>query len=360
MIYLVGITLTCFLILLLALKKYKTKPDIILLVWMAFLMFHLLLVFIQNSEAAFNYPHLLGLQFPFPVLHGVLLFAYASELTGKSLLNQKRNLFFLSPFIALTLLAIPFYMLPGPEKIKVFMEEGKGFEWYMILQLSTIIASGLTFSALTIRRIRVYRKSLLDIFSATHKKMLFWIEFLALGLALIWVVALFFDDPVIFGGVVIFVLLIGIFGINQVPVFYSQLAVENPISQEKEETSETEKYAKTGLKEEYASNLLWRLETLMPNEKPYLEPELTLNELASRLQCPPHQLSQVINSKCGKTFYHYINSYRIQEFLELSALPENKKFTLLSLAYEAGFNSKTTFNKYFKLQTGKNPSEYLD
>jgi AraC-like DNA-binding protein len=360
MIYLVGITLTCFLILLLALKKNKTKPDIILLVWMALLMVHLLLVFVQNSSAAFDYPHLLGLQFPFPVLHGVLLFVYASELTGKSLLKRKRNLFLLSPFIVLTLLAFPFYILPGDEKIKVFMEEGKGFEWYMILQLGTIITSGLTFSVLTIGRIRVYRKSLFDLYSATHKKMLFWIEFLALGLALIWVVALFFDDPVIFGGVVIFVLLIGVFGINQVPVFYSELGNELLINPEKEAPSETEKYAKTGLKEEDASNLLRRLETLMQNEKPYLEPELTLNELANRLQCPSHQLSQVINAKCGKTFYHYINSYRIKEFLELSALPENNKFTLLALAYEAGFNSKTTFNKYFKLETGKNPSEYLD
>ena len=97
----------------------------------------------------------------------------------------------------------------------------------------------------------------------------------------------------------------------------------------------------------------------MANNKPYKNPDLTLDELATLMAVNPNQLSQVINSRTGKSFYHYINSYRIKEFLALASLPESNKFTYLGLASDCGFQSKTTFNKYFKLETGKTPSEYF-
>jgi AraC-like DNA-binding protein len=67
----------------------------------------------------------------------------------------------------------------------------------------------------------------------------------------------------------------------------------------------------------------------------------------------------VINEKTGKNFYTYINTLRAEAFVRLVALPEKRHFTLLALAYECGFNSKSTFNKYVKLVSGKIPSDYL-
>ncbi|MNE49063.1 DNA-binding transcriptional regulator MelR [compost metagenome] len=188
--------------------------------------------------------------------------------------------------------------------------------------------------------------------------MLRWLEYLTIGLGVIWLLALFFDDNIIFGGVTVFVLFIGFFGINQISIF---LPAANRNQSESVSTPEEkkEKYAKSGLDQIQVSIIMKQLESFMTDEKPFKDSELTLNELAKRMNLNPNQLSQVINSETGKTFYHYINTYRINEFLHLLALPENKKFTFLALAYDCGFNSKTTFNKYFKLHTGKTPSEYL-
>ncbi len=87
---------------------------------------------------------------------------------------------------------------------------------------------------------------------------------------------------------------------------------------------------------------------------------LTLTELAKSLDVHPNHLSQVINEKEEKNFYNYINSLRIKAFIKLASLPENKKYTMISLAYDCGFSTKSTFNKHFKAHTGKTPTEFFN
>ena len=123
--------------------------------------------------------------------------------------------------------------------------------------------------------------------------------------------------------------------------------------------SEKKKYSKSGLSEEMAVSLHQELNWLMEREKLYTESELSLSDLAARLSVHPNYLSQLINEKEGKNFYDYINTLRIEEFKRLVALPENQRYTILSLAYEFGFNSKSSFNRFFKKATGQSPSVYL-
>ena len=362
MIYIIGLTITCFLILLLFLKKEKQTADYLLIGWLVILVVHLFLSYIEYTEIAYKYPHTLGLIFPLPLLHGLFLYLYASELTFSSILKSKTIFLHLLPFLFLIVAAIPFYGLSASQKIEIFQQQGQGYEWYTITQLILISISGLAYSVATLLKIKKYRERLLNYFSNTEKKKLECVEYAAIGLSVIWIVAVFFAPPIIFTAVTIFVLFIGIFGINQATVFYSDTTIEPVVVSEKttEKLPEQEKYARTGLENEEAEKLMIRLEALMQTEKPFTESELTLKDLAGMLDCSPNHLSQVINSMYGKTFYHYINSYRVKEFLEKTALPENKKFTFLALAYDCGFNSKTTFNKYFKLETGKTPSEYFE
>jgi AraC-like DNA-binding protein len=94
-------------------------------------------------------------------------------------------------------------------------------------------------------------------------------------------------------------------------------------------------------------------------EKLFTEPELTLTDLSSRLGVHSNYLSQVINEAEGVNFYDYINLLRIDEFKRLVLLPENQKYTLLALAFECGFNSKSAFNRCFKKATELSPSEYV-
>ena len=101
------------------------------------------------------------------------------------------------------------------------------------------------------------------------------------------------------------------------------------------------------------------LEILMEEKRPYLNPGLSLGELADLAQTPSHQLSKLINDQFGKNFFDYINSHRIKSFQERIEKGDHHERTILSLALEAGFNSKTAFNRAFKKQTGLTPREYL-
>ena len=97
----------------------------------------------------------------------------------------------------------------------------------------------------------------------------------------------------------------------------------------------------------------------MRRHKPYLNPSLTIHELATGLQLPPHVLSRVINEGFGQNFFDFVNSYRVDEFKQVMAAPQARQYTLLALALEVGFNSKTAFNRAFKKHTAQTPREYF-
>jgi AraC-like DNA-binding protein len=100
-----------------------------------------------------------------------------------------------------------------------------------------------------------------------------------------------------------------------------------------------------------------RLLALMAAEQPWLEPELTLTELAQRLRTNPGLLSRVINAGCGQNFSDFVNTYRVQEARRKLADPRYAHYSLVGVALESGFNSKSTFNRVFKKLTGHAPSE---
>ena len=102
-----------------------------------------------------------------------------------------------------------------------------------------------------------------------------------------------------------------------------------------------------------------RLEQVMDLDKPYLNPRLSLFELAKILSVTPHVLSRVINQGYGVNFSTFVNTYRVREFQRLAQLEECRDYTVLAMALEAGFNSKTTFNAAFKDITQKTPKEFL-
>ena len=102
-----------------------------------------------------------------------------------------------------------------------------------------------------------------------------------------------------------------------------------------------------------------KLESYMENHKPYTNPHLSINDLAGKLKMQPHVLSRVINESYEKNFFYFINEYRINEFKRKLEDPEYKKYKLLSIAFEVGFNSKSAFNRSFKKLTNYSPSEYF-
>jgi AraC-like DNA-binding protein len=405
MIYIVGVSIAFFLSLLLLSKKEKTQADKILTCWLLVIGIHLLLFYLLFSGISYRYPFTLGLGIPLPLVHGPFLFLYTASLTNQLDSRKKIWLLHFIPAVASWIYLIRYYILPPDQKVFIFQHQGIGFETFMQATLVAIVLSGISYVIGSLILLKRHRKAILDQFSYTEKINLRWLQFLIYGIAFIWILVLA-KDEILYAGVVVFVVLIGYFGIKQPGIFTTQRvngqlmqlpgqekettvqpgtalvnqsieegsfrqvpdtgSPDRPLMEEAqttfilEDNAEKRKYSKSGLTTEMAESLHNRLKKLMETEKIYTESELSLGELANRLNTLPNYLSQVINDKEGKNFYDYVNMLRIEEFKSLISRPENRKYTLLSLSYDCGFNSKSSFNKNFKKVTGLSPSEYLN
>jgi AraC-like DNA-binding protein len=108
------------------------------------------------------------------------------------------------------------------------------------------------------------------------------------------------------------------------------------------------------------NQLIERIKTHMIEARPYLDVELTLNQLAQGLNLPVATVSQAINAGLGKNFNDFVNEYRVFEICSRLKSGEHKSKTLLGVGMDSGFNSKATFNRSFKKVTGLTPKEWVD
>jgi AraC-like DNA-binding protein len=118
------------------------------------------------------------------------------------------------------------------------------------------------------------------------------------------------------------------------------------------------KYEQSTLTAQKAEQHLQRLLQFMEEEKPYLEFELTLGDIARQLSIPQKELSQVINERLNKNFCTFLNEYRIGEAQRLLLKNTGKKLSVLDIAFESGFNSKTSFNMVFKKHLQMTPTHF--
>ncbi|MEZ5105168.1 MAG: helix-turn-helix domain-containing protein [Draconibacterium sp.] len=138
--------------------------------------------------------------------------------------------------------------------------------------------------------------------------------------------------------------------------FY-QLHISNFSFYEEKETSEKLQENKA-----ISSELDIQMKKLMDfieTEKPYLDAQLSLGSLAENLQLHPNKLSYLINEKTGMNFNEFVNQFRLANFKEIALDKNNAHLTILGLAYESGFNSKTVFNAYFKKVENTTPGNWL-
>ena len=376
MFYLIGIAVTFFLATILITKRGKSEADQILAIWLVTIGIHLAFFYLFIADKNHLFPYLLGLDLPFPLLHGPLLYLYTEAVTNQGATKRFRILHFV-PFFLVYVLFLPFIMSPAEHKIFVYKNSGVGYENSMGILFLAIVISGIVYVALSLRLLARHKRIIQNQFSYAEKINLSWLRYLIYGIAVIWIVVIFGDDRATYSTVVVFVIMLGYFGIKQVGIFTQQLPIESksdfkqvaqPVSistslpdLEAPGTEEPRKakYLKSSLNADSAENIYTGLTQLMREKKPYTNPELTLDELAQTLNVHRNNLSQVINTYEQKSFYDYINLKRVEEFKRIVSLPESQKFTLLGLANNSGFNSKTSFNRNFKNATGLSPTEYL-
>jgi len=118
------------------------------------------------------------------------------------------------------------------------------------------------------------------------------------------------------------------------------------------------KYARPNLSKKESEELMKKMNAYMDKYKPWLIPEFCMADFSQKLAVSGHLISEVTNGLMKQHFFDYVNNYRIEEFKRLLEDPEKKDDKIQFLAYDSGFNSKTTFNTAFKKFTGQTPSVY--
>ncbi len=353
MFFVAGIGLAVFIEFLLISKKNKSASDQILTIWMFLILANLFVSYLFITQDVYRYPFLLGIEHPLPLLQGVFLYMYVSFLTDQ--LPEKKWVLLLHfvPAAALYVYLVPFFLLPADQKIQVYMNRGAGYETFLIVKSYAIACSGIFYVVWSALLLRKHKRNIRDEFSDLEKVNLQWLQILTFGLGGIWFLVIFFrSDILIVSGIVVFVFLIGFFGVRQTVIFGPGHVADDAGDQKK-------KYPKSGLTEDASAKLHQALLQLMKEETPYRKSDLSISDLSSKLGVHPNYLSQIINQMEGKNFYDFVNMYRFEEFKRLVAEQKHQQYTLLSIAYDCGFSSKSSFNRYFKRATGQTPSEYF-
>jgi AraC-like DNA-binding protein len=321
-----------------------------------------------------RFPHLIRVGDPVVLLSGPFFYLYARALTG-TLPALKDVLHFL-PFVTYLLMLIPFYSQTGEEKIQFVrqMQESrtKGV-LFMVLLRSVFL---LIYTYASYRLLKRYNHLIRAAFSNIDKLNLEWLNQVARLLFVVILCSLLMYVLVITRQLsflvsnyisalllTLIIYLMGILGIRQARLFVAtDTKTANVLIPEKNQAEQpvkaTVKYEKSTLSPGKSRKYLQKLLESMQQDKLYLKADLSLQLLADTLEIPPHYLSQVINEQLGQNFFDFVNSYRIEEVKARLLDPQNHHLTILAIAYDSGFNSKSAFNLAFKNQTGFTPSQF--
>ena len=318
-----------------------------------------------------SHPHLIGLGIPLPFLFGPLVYLYVTALTRPAARFEARWLVHGLPFAADLLYLLPvFYLKGGSEKVALAEASNAGqvplslrfFEILLLVQaMSYLIASWVALRRYT-RRIEGY-------FSDLARIELRWLMAMVLAHATVWSIVIVtillraagLASPLLQGlsqAIQVGSALI-LFATGYVSLWQPELLEKAQAARAAEPARRPlPKYQRNRLADEEAAALARTLTERMRDGKLYRNGALTLEVLADEVGATPHMLSQVLNLHLRKSFYVFVNSYRAEALMAALADPAQRRRGVLELALDAGFNSKSTLNSFFKRYTGVTPSEF--
>lgn len=351
--------------------------------------------FLSVTYAFLRFPFLIGIYRPLQFAYGPLVYFYVKSLTVPQ--RERKRLRFLAHFLPMILFAIyliPFYFLDAHIKAR---------NWYFghshlrnfsmgihpIVVVAIIQLAG--YLVLAYRLLANHSKYIRQNFSSLENISLSWLRAVVLvGILLVCMYAFFMVFSQFFAiyeevaylnnllvAVVIYVMAYK--GIRQ-PRIFADANASRPAEEtahvpadglmpevsllqtwtSEQENGPPDKYKKSALTGDQSEKILASLTTLIEEEKPHLEMGLTLPVLSKMLDVSPHHLSQVINGKLNKTFFDYVNEHRVLEAKRMLASPESERFSILGIAMDVGFNSKSAFYTAFKKHTGMTPTQFKD
>jgi AraC-like DNA-binding protein len=357
-IFHIGIAQSIFSSFLLFTKRNNTLADRILAFWMIFIgleLWHMLLEIIQSPFHGFTS------NFGFYSLtFGPFLYLYVSKLTLENSVFRIKDLIHFVPYCTFCFFHIAFFtnrpLLSGE------MEMDSGWFILNMVRVIALFISLTVYSVLSLKGIKNHKKSIKDSFSFESSNItLNWLRqvtwiFIATYVVLIINMLtgniaqtlLNTSHYIPAMGLTFFCFSLSYYGFNQ-PTLFQRSIFRN---------SEDQKTETTALSDGRRKDYLNRLEHCIRNDKPYLNPELTIKELADIVKLPRHYITEILKSELDKNFFTLVNDYRIEEVKRRLISDEFKNDSVLRLALDSGFNSKSSFNAIFKQYTGLTPSAY--
>jgi AraC-like DNA-binding protein len=320
------------------------------------------------------FPHFFGAAYPMPLLYGPLIYLYAVTASDRSRRLTRWDALHFAPFVIAIVLALPIYLMSGPDKIAFYHALQRGERPLLLQVIDPLkLLSGVAYATITLLFLRRHRARIKDSYSSLEHVNLKWLVRLAAAAAAIWVLAVAFNssrrgDDIITLSIALLVYGIGYMALRQPEIFRFDTG-EYPVAGAAPPSTPTpapaiapepveSRYERSGLSDWEAAALKSTLLAAMDKDRPWQDSDLTLADLAGRLSTTPHKLSEVLNSQLAQSFYDFVNGYRVRYVQRRIESEDARNLKILALALDAGFASKSTFNDVFKKHTGKTPSDY--
>jgi len=312
-----------------------------------------------------SFPHFIKISLLGAFLVGPFTYFYVRSSTQKGFEFRSKMWLHFIPALLDLIYHAPYYILPGDKKIEYFINffVGQSFTEPLFLQVIKVFHV-LIYCIISIRIVLKYKDHLTNassyIDSAFHRWLIIFCSALMIPVLSAVLFTFFGKQGSISISFLLFTPFAFVMAVFSLVLFKPSLFMVFPHQMLIPESTEekTQKYESSNLqntqKEKYLKILLHHIE----KEKSFLEPELTLAQLSEQTKIPSHYLSQVINEKIHCNFLDFINKYRIQEAKAKLANRKFDHYTIIAIAFEAGFNSKTTFYSAFKKHVGTTPSAY--
>jgi AraC-like DNA-binding protein len=350
----------------LAARRTNRLANRILAALVASMSLMLLLGVVERRWAWAGHPHLLGLTGPLPFLFAPLLYLYVVALTRPASRFEPRWAAHGLLFAASAAFWLQsFYLRPGAEKLALARAYGAGEITSTAIQLFNLalLLQAMAYLLASWIALRAYSRRIEGFFSDPARIDLRWLRAMVVAHAAVWTIVIAAGLLRLVGaapaslqglaqaiqvGTAVVVFLTGYVSLWQPELFdKAQAAAQKPLP----------KYQRNRLEPAEAEALAREIRKQMEQRKLYRDSALTLQMLADAVGAPPHTVSQVLNLHLRKSFFVLVNSYRAEELMAALLDPSEKR-GVLDLALEAGFNSKSTLNSFFKRYTSRTPSEF--
>jgi AraC-like DNA-binding protein len=368
-----GIALTCLFLSIMLGKKDKLSADKFLIFYLSFSAIRQIYLFVE-THGWLNESYWMIFGKSHYLLNAPIFFFYVYAITQQKPLKRIGYLLVLAPFIAYSITFLYYYSSVFENADLTFINglmyiNGElSLPWAFFVGLFLVIDP--IFIAWYYILLRAYKKRVADAVSYADTINLSWLTIifniwfvsavLLLPLSMLSVAGVVglsveFTQAMVEVASVAFFFVLGYFGFKQTAVFSHLDLKVHGIKKE----SPTISYERSGLTETQAQQYHKQLLSVMEEKKPYLTGELSAADLARQLGVSVNHLSQVLNMIQKQNFFDFVNSYRVKEVIEKMKDSKNHHLTLLALALDSGFNSKTSFNTVFKKFTGETPSKYF-